>query len=411
MLIKKSLSYFMKRMRNLDKVVFIISLVIFAIGVLTIFSTTGISTYNNRSGDSMSYVRNTLIFGVASLIGMFTLFFIPYKTIKNRLGPLALAGTLGLLVLTAIIGEGSRSNPNAQRWIVLGGFRFQPAEFARLGMAVSFPWLVQYLVDRKMYFTKDFWAPNLYALAYVLACGILIIAQPDLGSAMVVAGMGLIMFFSSGLQKKQLAVFILVGVSGILLVGIFATTMLRGYQIQRLNTWLDPFNDPRGLQNVMGFMSIALGGMFGVGLGNSMQKYGFAIEPQTDFIITIIAEELGTFVVLLIMAGYFTIAVKCFLTAFKGRDMFSSLTCVGVGSFFLIQPLINLGGVIGLIPLSGVTLPFVSFGGTSLMSTFFMIGIYLNMRNEIFKKDNQKNSEKKMIESVISKKIIPFRKA
>ena len=412
MQLRNSLDYFVKRMKSVDKVVLIITLVIFGIGVLTIFSTTGISTYNNRSGDSMAYVRNTIIFGIVAIIGMLFLFFLPYKTVKNFLAPAAVIGTLGLLLLTAIIGHGTFSNPRTERWITLAGFTFQPAEFARLGMAVAFPWIVQYLVDRKKYFTDKFWAPNLLALLYVIACGVLILGQPDLGSTMVVAGMGAIMFFCSGVGKKQFIVFGILAALGLFTILSFSEFIFQGYQLQRLGTWFDPFNDPRGLQNVMGFTSIALGGMFGVGLGNSMLKYGFAIEPQTDFIITIIAEELGTMTVLLIMIGYFTISVRCFLAAFKGKDMFSSLTCIGVGAFFLLQPLVNLGGVIGLLPLSGVTLPLVSFGGTSLIATFLMIGIYLNMRSEIMKKPQVKLKETKSkpLKSQISKKILPFKK-
>ncbi|MGL4372472.1 MAG: FtsW/RodA/SpoVE family cell cycle protein, partial [Turicibacter sp.] len=156
---------------------------------------------------------------------------------------------------------------------------------------------------------------------------------------------------------------------------------------------MDPFNHDYGLQNVMGYTAIALGGLFGVGIGNSTQKYGYVIEPHNDFIVTIVAEELGVITVLLIMVIYFIMAMRCFMVALKCEDKFGSLLSIGIGSIFLVQPVINLGGASGFIPLTGVTLPFISYGGSSMMTFLLAIGVYLNVHSHnaiLKKKENEK---------------------
>jgi len=170
---------------------------------------------------------------------------------------------------------------------------------------------------------------------------------------------------------------------------------------------MDPFHHfyGDGRQSVMGFVSIALGKWWGVGLGRSTQALGFAIEPHTDLIITILSEELGLVTVFFVMILYFFIALKCFLTALKARDVFSALVCIGIGSFFLTQPFVNLGGVSGIIPLYGVTLPLISYGMTSKVTTFILIGIYFNMRRYILI-DVEKNKALKEEEEEVENKIL-----
>jgi len=402
--IKIKRDYFTKSLQDVDRVVLFCTLFLVSIGILMIYSITGISIYNNRLNDPLGYVIKSVFSTLVGFGGMLAVLFIPYQVVKKILGPLAIGGTLVLLLMALILGDGTAAS-DVRRWVSIGGFSFQPAEFARIGLVVSCAWIIQFLVEKNEYYTSKLISKSLYPLAYVALCGVMIIAQRDLGSALIVLGIGLIMFFSSGVNNKQIAAVLGIGVIGALVIFL----NLEGYQAQRFEIWLDPFNHDRGLQNVMGFISIAQGGLTGVRLGNSMQKYGFAIEPHTDFIITIIAEELGAIMVVLIMIAYFLIVMRCFSTALKGRDIFSSLICIGVGSFFLIQPLVNLGGIIGLIPLSGVTLPLISYGGTSLMATFIMIGIYFNARSEIMRCIRVEEKQAIRAAKQLSKKVIPFK--
>jgi len=403
MAIKIKTCYLKERLKNMDMIVLGSVIILVSIGILMIYSITGTLMYNNRMGDSLWYVMRTINSTIIGIVGMVLLLFMPYKVLKNIISPLATIGTLGLLVLTLLMGTGTTAS-SVSRWISIGPISFQPTEFARIGVVLATAWIIHFLVRHKLYYTKRMFGEYLFALLYIVICGGLIMIQPDLGSGLVILGTGMVMFFSSGIHKKQIGMIVLLGMIGIIILIVLGTG-LQGYQALRIEVWQDPFSHPRGDQSVMGFISIALGGLRGVGLGQGTQKYGFAIESHTDLIITIVAEELGTITVLLIMFLYFLIAIRCFITAFRGINIYSSLICIGIGAFFLIQPLINLGGVIGLIPLSGVTLPFLSYGGTSLMATFFMIGIYFNARNEII----IRNKKQKLTKKPNSKKVIPFK--
>lgn len=374
-----------------DISVLIAAVILAAIGILMIFSITGTSIHNNRAGDRMSYVMHSINGVVGGLILMSFMTFFPNRLYRGKLGLLILAGTSILLFITPIIGLDVYGSEGVYRWLRIPGIgiTFQAVDLARIGFTLSLPWIIQYLIDRGEYFSDKVFARYLIAFGFVIACTLMIFpGQPDIGSAMVIFLTGTIVFLASGLHKLQLA--LLLSVAGtmlvmILLIGFDNLGFLPNYAQNRILVWLYPFEylDLGGRQLVVGFTSIALGGMTGVGLGNSTQALGFSIEPHTDLIVTILAEELGFIAVMLIMILYFVIAFRCFSTALKSRDTFKALVCVGIGAFFLTQPLVNLGGVIGLIPLSGVVLPLISYGMTSKFSTFILIGIYFNIRRSI----------------------------
>ena len=368
-----------------DWTVLISVFILAALGVLMVFSITGTSIFNNASGNRLSYMRHSAVGVTLGVIAMVFMAFVPNKWYKN-LGGLILLGTILVFIVTPIIGLDVPSSPGVRRWLgIRGVFVFQAVDLARMGFTISLPWLIQRLINRRKYFSKKIWDHYLWALGFVVICAVLTFAQPDLGSGIVIFATGSIMFFSSGIHRRQIGV--LFGIAAMLVGAVWFVGIdnigLLGYQDTRIQAWMDPFNHYRGLQSRTGFISIALGGMTGVGLGNSTQALGFAIEPHTDLIVTILAEELGFVGVAVVMILYFVIAFKCFTTALKARDVFKALICIGVGSFFLTQPLVNLGGASGIIPLSGVTLPLISYGMTSKLSTFILIGIYFNMRRAI----------------------------
>ncbi|MCL1990214.1 MAG: FtsW/RodA/SpoVE family cell cycle protein [Defluviitaleaceae bacterium] len=366
-----------------DGVVLVAVLILSALGILLVFSITGTSIFNNRTGDRLGYMIHSTTGVVLGVIAMIVMALVPNKLFREKLGLPILLGTLVIFVMTPIFGQGVPTSPEATRWLRIPGvITFQAVDLARIGFVLSLPWLIKVLIDKRRYYSKKIGSAYLIPLAYVFLCTLLVIAQPDLGSAMVIFTIGIVVFLSSGLHLKQLTFFLLVAVAalvGVVLVGVD----LWEYQIDRIDVWRDPFNHPNGHQIVMGFVSIALGGWWGEGIGRSTTALGFAIEPHTDLIITILSEELGVITVFMVMGLYFLIALKCFLTALKSRDVFSALVCIGIGTFFLAQPFVNLGGVSGVIPLSGVTLPLISYGMTSQLSTFVLIGLYFNMRRYI----------------------------
>jgi len=375
----------------IDIAVLVAVIILAAIGILMVFSITGTSIHNNRAGDRMSYVMHSINGVIGGIVLMVFMTFFPNKLYRGKLGMLILIGTLFIFIITPIFGLDVPGAPYVYRWLRIPGIgiTFQAVDLARIGFTLSLPWIIQYLIDRGQYFSNKVFAHYLIAFGYVIFCTLWIFpGQPDIGSAMVIFLTGAIVFLASGLHKLQLA--LLLSIAGttlvmVLLIGFNNLGFLPNYAQNRILVWLYPFEylDLGGRQLVVGFTSIALGGMTGVGLGNSTQALGFAIEPHTDLIVTILAEELGFIAVMGVMILYFVIAFRCFSTALKSRDTFKALVCVGIGAFFLTQPLVNLGGVVGLIPLSGVVLPFISYGMTSKFSTFILIGIYFNIRRSI----------------------------
>jgi len=372
-----------------DIAVLVAVIILSAIGILMVFSITGTSIHNNRAGDRMNYVMHSINGVIGGIILMVFMVVFPNKLYRGKLGMAILIGTVFLLLITPIFGQGTYES-EVYRWLQVPvvGIVFQAVDLIRIGFTLSLPWLIQYLIDRGEYFSNKVFSHYLIAFAYVVICTLLILIQPDLGSAMVIFLTGSIVFFASGLHKLQLVLLLSIAGTALLIVAIIGIENIGfflGYQAERIDVWLNPFDHipGNGLQSVVGFTSIALGGMTGVGFGNSTQALGFAIEPHTDLIVTILAEELGFLAVLVVMILYFLIVFRCFSTALKSRDTFKALICVGIGAFFLTQPLVNLGGSSGLIPLSGVVLPFISYGMTNKFSTFILIGIYFNVRRSI----------------------------
>ncbi len=413
----------LERLKYVDKLVLTLAVALCALGLLMIFSITSISIYNGVENDSLFFVKKTIVSAVIGVAGMLFFILIPYNWMKT-IGFLAAWGCPGILALTLVVGKGSEAS-NVRSWIKIGPLSIQPAEFVKVGIILALAWMIMMALKQKKYHLKSFksigpaenmqtflinfikyiWNSFFKVILFLLLCVGLVFIQPDLGSAIIILGVGGIMFLCSGINWKTIGTLLLMGLS----LGLAVLPLLAGYQAERFAIWLDPFNHDKGLQNVMGYTAIALGGLFGVGIGNSTQKYGYVIEPHTDFIVTILVEELGVFTILVVMLAYLTITARCFLTAFKCKDVFGSLICIGVGSIFLIQPTINLGGASGAIPLTGVTLPFISYGGSSLMTLLFGLGMYFNVRIETVTRLKREEDEIKQELSQLQTKIIPFK--
>lgn len=394
-----------------DGFVLAAALILSALGILMVFSITGTSIHNNRAGDQLSYTIHSATGVILGVIAMAFVALAPNKLFRGKLGLFILLGTIAVFAITPIWGQDVASSPGVRRWLSIPGIlTFQAVDLARIGFTLSLPWVIQYLIDKRLYYSNKIWSSYWVPLAYVLLCAGLIILQPDLGSAIVIFLTGMIVFFSSGIHVKQI-IFLFsiaaIAVATIAILGVYVLD-LRYYQMERINAWMDPFGHHLGHQSIMGFVSIALGGWWGVGLGSSTQALGFAIEPHTDLVITILSEELGFITVIIVMLLYFFIAFKCFTIALKAQDVFSALVCIGIGAFFLTQPFVNLGGVSGVIPLSGVALPLISYGMTSKISTFVLIGLYFNMRRHILIDVEKNKLLKEQREEDEESNVLPF---
>ncbi|MCL1948805.1 MAG: FtsW/RodA/SpoVE family cell cycle protein [Turicibacter sp.] len=427
--------------KHMDQWVLWLTVALFGIGLLVIYSVTLDPRFNNPNAwEAGRYVMQQATFGVIGIIAMLVMVLIPHKWLRSKLfGAGSIALTLGLLLATLLFGQDGNDS-NVSRWLEIGGFRFQPGEFARLGLIFAIAWMIYTMDAAKTYSVKwgtqkfkqflisdrvrwqrklKYLAGNQFAiLAFVGLVAFMFIRQPDLGSGLTVLGVGGVMLLSSGIPKKFILFYSAIVIAGAVFA-VFFGEMLPNHMGERFAIWRDPFSHPDGLQNTMGFRSISLGGLFGMGLGHGsplipwqgggLTRSGLAIEAHTDFIIVILAEEMGFIWVLGVMVAYCAIALRCFYNALRAHDLFSAMFAIGTGALMLIQSFINLGGVSGLIPLTGITLPLLSFGGTSVVAILLMVGLYLNVSAEIAR-DRLNQAEVSINSKKAPKKVIPFLK-
>lgn len=279
--------------------------------------------------------------------------------------------SLFLLVLVFIPGLGKVAK-GAARWIELGSFQLQPSEILKLAIVLYLALWLERRRNTIQTFTKGFF-PFIFLLLPVV---IVLIAQRDMGTLLVILGTAGVMFYIAGATLTQISAGAIGGVALILLLIIIAP-----YRAQRLSTFLNPQADKLGAGYHINQSSIAIGsgGLWGRGFGKSLQKYLYLPEPHTDSIFAITVEELGFFRSLLILGLIALLAQRGYLIAARSPDIFSQLIVCGVTTNFLLQAIINIGAIMGVLPLTGVPLPFISYGGTSLIMSLVGVGIVMNI--------------------------------
>lgn len=345
------------------------TLVLLVIGVVMVFSASAVLAFR-EFGDSMYYLKRQALFaglGVAAMVfTMNTDYWIWKKYAK-----VALIVCFVLLVAVLVPGIGVVRG-GARSWLGIGSFGIQPSEFMKMGMII---FLSKWLSERQgtiTLFAKGLMPPlGLVGLAFGM-----IMLQPDLGTGAVLVGASLLIIYVAGARLLHLSYLGMVGVAG--LIGLIIAAP---YRLKRITAFLDPWADPlgAGYQSIQSLYAIGPGGLVGLGLGMSRQKYSYLPEPQTDFIFSIIAEELGfiggTFVLLL-----FTLLVwRGMRTAITAPDTFGSLLATGIVGMVAVQVVINIGVVIGMFPVTGITLPLISAGGSSLTLMLTSLGVLLNI--------------------------------
>lgn len=396
---KKGIQKVLGNISQVDIPIVLVTAFLCVIGLVTIYSITSVTVYNNIYDNQYKYVIKQFIGIILGLIGILSVMIVPYRLLK-LLGFLAIFINPILLIITLLIGTGPG---DVKSWLEFGPLSLQPVELVKVGLILSTAWFVS---EVKQYhqniplgkvFTTLFapirWSSKFKrwflspwgALFYTAVLLLFIMMQPDLGSGLIITGMGIVMVLCSGIKKNVITQISVIVASGFTVVWNIKDHVLKPHQLERFLMWKDPFAYAQdiGYQNIMGYQAIANGGLWGKGVGQGIQKYGYMSEPHNDFIISIVAEELGLVVVCLVTLSYLFIGARMMRTSRKTTDLFSSLICIGLGSSFILQAIINLGGVSGTIPLTGVTLPFISYGGTSIMVSLAMLGVYFNIKNHI----------------------------
>lgn len=338
-------------------------LVIF--GLLMIYNASPI-TSERDFGDPTRLARLQIIWAFGGALGAFIVYLFPYK-FWEKLAPLLMLLAIGLLVAVFIPGIGLNIY-GAQRWIGVGQlFSIQPSEFAKLA----------YIIYLAAFLSKKIKLWPFVSLTALLL-GILIL-QRDLGTAIVISLTGLMIYFLSGAPLKHFFLLLPTG-----LVAIVGFIFSSAYRRERFLTFLNPNSDPEGAAYHINQILIALGsgGWFGVGLGQSRQKYGYIPEITTDSIFAVIGNELGFLGSIILIGFLFLIVFRAFKIAALLPDRFGQLLASGIGIWVGLQVFINLSGMMALLPLTGVPLPFISYGGSSLLAVFFAVAILLKLSRQ-----------------------------
>lgn len=383
-----------KYFKEFDYPLFITYFVLCIFGLVMIYSSSMMVAVN-RLGQEPDYfykkqLLNLVLSSVAFLVGVT----IPYKKYKkHKWFNIILGVTFLLLLLVHIVGY-SPAGSGAKSWLNLGILKFQPSEVAKLSFIIIFAVVYSNKVAKgKINQIKKSLLP-IYSV-FILAL-FSIGSEPDLGAVGMLIMIFLCLAAVSGMSLKTYTkiigpFMIAASVAGVLLY-IFAESVLSEKRLGRIKAFLNPFKDETGfgLQIANGYYAIGVGGVQGSGLGQSIQKLGYLPEPQTDFILAIIAEELGTIGVLIVLGGIGFIVLRAIVIGIRTRDTMARIIAVGIGSWIGIQTFINVGGLSGIIPLTGVTLPFISYGGSSLLILSLAMGILINI--SMFVKKERKNT-------------------
>ncbi len=376
-------NYAQKWYKNFDFPLFLTFFILVIFGVVMVYSASiAWAVHRATPLEPTYFYKKQLLHAILAMIVFFIFSFFPYWKFRSLKGTgIFMVVSLFLLVTVLVTGVAAGTS---RRWFSLAGFTMQPAEVMKIALIV---YLSAFFARRNekgniQQLNRSLTPP----LLVIFAATILIIIQPDLGSAMIVFSIGIAIIMASGIGYKT--VFKLIGgVVGALSLAILMAYLILGdkllteNRLGRITSFVNPFEDAQntGLQVVNGYIAIGLGGLKGVGLGNSIQKMGYLPEPHTDFIMAIVAEELGAFGVLIVVGGIGFIVYRAMRIALTTKDTLARLITVGIATLLSVQTFLNLGGLTGLIPLTGVPLPFISYGGTSIILLSLSIGILMNI--------------------------------
>lgn len=353
-----------------DRILLITIFLLLGFGLVILASASAVIS-QERFDNSYHYFFHQLIYGVSiGLILFFVASKIRYRFWKKwAIVILALSIVALILVFIPDLGFGYGG---ARRWINFKFLSFQPSELIKLGFII---YLAAWL-ERRETEVKKFSYSTLPFLIITILTGALIVAQPDIGTLGVIMAIGIIVFFLGGANIGHIFLIVLGG-----LASLFALIKVAPYRMNRLLTFLNPEIDPQGIgyQIRQALLAIGSGGLFGVGLGHSRQKYNYLPSPASDSIFAITAEELGFIGASILVILFLFLAIRGFKIAKNSPDKFAQLSAAGITSWFVIQAFVNIGAITGLIPLTGITLPFISYGASSIVMSLIGAGILVNI--------------------------------
>ncbi len=352
-----------------DRLLLLLVGLLLLLGMVMVQSASG-PVAADRYDDAFFFVKRQAFAGVVGVLAAAGVALLPYRWLRQQAWALYGAVLVGL-VLVFVPGIG-RTVKGASRWIALGSFNIQPSEFAKLAVILTVAWWLHQNQGR-LAEVKKVLLPTLFI---PLPMMVLVLVEPDFGNTAMLAGLTLLLLYVAGLSGRWLA-----AIFGLTLMGLGPAMLFASYRVRRWLGFLDPWSDPAGdgYQIIQSLVAYASGGFFGRGLGESQSKHLFLPEPWTDFIGSVIGEELGLIGVLALLVLYGALVWRGLAIARRAPDLFGAMVAVAVTCLLGGQAFFNLGVTLGVVPPKGMVLPLVSYGGSALMCHLMAIGLLINI--------------------------------
>lgn len=367
--LQDNMKLMLKKLEEYDLMVMLMAIALTCFGVVMVYSASSVMAAK-RFQDGFFFLKRQGIFALLGFAVMLCAMRINYQFWRKLAVPILL-GCMVLLVMVLIPGIGGSAG-GASRWIRLPGFNLQPSEVAKIALIMY----MAYSLDRKQDKIKELGAGFVsYMLILVVLLGLLL-KQPDMGAALTLAAVAIIMLFAAGTRLVYIISIFLMS-----LPFLYFLVMNVAYRKRRILAFLDPWQDPQnsGFQIIQSWLAFGTGGVFGQGLGEGRQKLFYLPEAHTDFILSVIGEELGFIGIIVIIGMFFLLVQRAMRIAVAAPDTFGRFLALGIAVLFGIEASVNMGVVTGLLPTKGLALPFISYGGSSLVISLFAVGILLNI--------------------------------
>jgi cell division protein FtsW len=363
----------MKKAEGYDLIIVLMVVALTCFGIVMVYSASSIMA-TKKFHDGFYFLKRQGIYALLGFGAMAAAMRIDYHAWKKAAIPILLV-CLGLLFLVLIPGIGGSAG-GSSRWIRLPGFSFQPSEMAKIAFIMYMAFSLDKKQDKVRFFSTGF-LPYMVVLAVML---LLLLKQPDLGSSLTLGCVAMVMLFAAGTRLSYILSMVLLA-----LPFLYYAVMHVDYRRRRIMAFLNPWEDPTntGFQIIQSWIAVGTGGIFGQGLGEGKQKLFYLPEAHTDFIFSVVGEELGFIGVMVIASMFFLLIHRGIRVALYAEDNFGRSLAFGISTLLGLEAFVNIAVVTGIFPTKGLALPFISYGGSSLIITLFAVGILLNISSRV----------------------------
>src|SRR5437868_300978 len=365
----------MPRTVETDRWLFLTTVALCLTGAVMVFSASAV-TARETYGNAYHFLLRQIMSLAIGLVGMFIMMNVDYRKLRKTKFVFAVLGFVLIMLTGLFLLDKSHAT---HRWVRLGPASLQPSELAKLAVILYLAWFLELRRRPRAFGVNDFWHTILPATAVVIVMAGLIVIEPDLGTALEILVITLAMLFVAGLSEKYI-----VGAGVVAVPAIYLAVVHVSYRYERVMAFLHPEADPqgRGFQLIQSLIAVGSGGFTGVGLMESKQKLFYLPEAHTDFIYAVLCEELGFLGAAIVIALFAVYGWRGLRAAFGAPDGFGRLLAMGITAMVLFQTLINFAVVLGMVPTKGIPLPFISYGGSSLLVMLLATGVLLNISQQ-----------------------------